>query len=267
MRPHEIEQKTNLSDVVFHHLEPLRREHKIQVLLACEAGSRAWGFPSRDSDYDVRFIYCHPVEWYFHVRPENQRSQIDFFRGDFDFVGWDLRKALWLMTKSNPNLLEWAFVTAELRYLDYMGFGAEFAKLARHYYTPMRAFWHYMGMAKRNYREFLLGDSVKLKKYLYVIRPIMCAEYIQQTGNFPPVTFDVLSRGLMNDEEERELDEVLALKARGLEASTRAPRMPALSAWIEKRIEMVPAERKKSHIGVDSANAFFREWVGRVSWS
>jgi uncharacterized protein len=71
----------------------LETEHGCRVLFACESGSRAWGFASPDSDYDVRFIHTHPLDWYLRVKPGNDTIE-RMAPGDMDFSGWDLRKAL-----------------------------------------------------------------------------------------------------------------------------------------------------------------------------
>ena len=87
-------------------LAKMAEEDGVRVLYACESGSRAWGFPSTDSDYDVRFIYAHPVKWYLSIR--NRRDVIERpVVNDIDLSGWDIKKALVLLRKSNPPLLEW----------------------------------------------------------------------------------------------------------------------------------------------------------------
>jgi predicted nucleotidyltransferase len=83
-------------------------EEGVRIFFACESGSRAWGFPSSDSDYDVRFLYLHPTEWYLSVNLEHKRDVIERpISGDLDINGWDLRKALILLRKGNPPLMEW----------------------------------------------------------------------------------------------------------------------------------------------------------------
>lgn len=87
-------------------LEAIEQRHDVRVLFACESGSRGWGFASPDSDYDVRFLYVHKPEWYLRVEP--QRDVIERPIDDvLDVSGWELRKALQLMRRSNPTLFEW----------------------------------------------------------------------------------------------------------------------------------------------------------------
>ena len=88
-------------------LNRIEEDYDVKILFACESGSRAWGFPSKDSDYDVRFVYCHQKDWYLNL--EKQRDVIEKPIHDLlDISGWDLDKTLRLLRKSNPNILEWA---------------------------------------------------------------------------------------------------------------------------------------------------------------
>ena len=84
----------------------LEREQDIKILYAVESGSRAWGFASRDSDWDVRYIYVHRLEWYLRIEDEKD-SREEILPNDIDLAGWELRKALRLFRKSNPPLMEW----------------------------------------------------------------------------------------------------------------------------------------------------------------
>src|SRR5215475_7651562 len=87
-------------------LDAVERDHHVAIMLAIESGSRAWGFPSLDSDYDVRFIYVHPSDAYLSVAAPQEVIECGI-EGVLDIGGWDLRKALRLLVKSNAVLLEW----------------------------------------------------------------------------------------------------------------------------------------------------------------
>lgn len=95
-------------------LTDVARDHDVRIIFAIESGSRAWGFPSPDSDYDVRFVYAHRPDWYLSLRPGRDVIELPI-EGDLDINGWDLRKALNLMLKPNPVLLEW--LSSPVRYL------------------------------------------------------------------------------------------------------------------------------------------------------
>ena len=169
---------------VRHALAQVETERNVRVLFACESGSRAWGFASRDSDYDVRFLYVHRRDWYLSV--EDRRDVIEQpIADDLDVSGWELRKALRLLRKSNPPLLEW--LKSPVVYRHDPVFAAEFGALATEFYSPRRCFAHYLHMAFGNWRDYLRGrDEVSLKKYLYVFRPLLACRWIErQLGQVP----------------------------------------------------------------------------------
>jgi predicted nucleotidyltransferase len=87
-------------------LTDVERRYGVRVLYACESGSRGWGFASPDSDYDVRFLYVHPLEWY--LRVDAPRDVIELpIDDELDVCGWEWRKALGLLKGANPTLIEW----------------------------------------------------------------------------------------------------------------------------------------------------------------
>lgn len=147
-------------------LTTIEAEHNVRVLYACESGSRGWGFASPDSDYDVRFIYVHPLPWYLRVSPQRDVIEVPI-SGDLDINGWELRKALGLLKKGNATLIEW--LDSPVVYRADPDFLNAMRDAARQTHQAERTFHHYVHMARRNYREYLLGETVRLKKYLYEI--------------------------------------------------------------------------------------------------
>ena len=91
---------------ILKHLQKIKVQYNVKILYAAESGSRAWGFSSPDSDWDVRFIYVHPLNWYLTVNFNRDVIEIMTDEG-FDAVGWDIRKTLQLYRKTNPTMLEW----------------------------------------------------------------------------------------------------------------------------------------------------------------
>src|ERR1700677_446511 len=137
----------------------------VRVPYASESGSRAWGFASQDSDYDVRFLYVHSRDWFLSI--EDRRDVIEEPINDsLDISGWELRKTLRLLRKSNPPLLEW--LKSPVVYAWDEAFVSDFKQLADEYYSPARCFQHYLHMALGNARDYLKHDQVCMKKYLFV---------------------------------------------------------------------------------------------------
>jgi len=161
-----------MRQVIIEELKRLEREEQVRILYACESGSRAWGFPSRDSDYDVRFVYIRKPEWYLSIF--EKRDVIERPISDkLDISGWDLRKALNLYRKSNPPLLEW--LQSPIRYYEHSGIAEQLRRLSPLAFSPKSCMYHYLSMARGNYREYLQGERVRIKKYFYVLRPVWLA--------------------------------------------------------------------------------------------
>ncbi len=142
---------------IFQQLEIIEADKDVRILYACESGSRAWGFPSKDSDFDVRFIYVHPTSWYLSI--DDKRDVIEKNIDDcLDISGWELRKALRLFRKSNPPLLEW--LQSPVVYLEKHKTADKLRDLRVVYFSPKSCLYHYLQMARRNYRDYLQGTQV-----------------------------------------------------------------------------------------------------------
>jgi len=204
-------------------LKTIQEQEQVRILYAVESGSRAWGFASRNSDYDVRFIYIHQSDWYLSIR--DRRDVIERpISNDLDISGWDIRKALGLFAKSNPPLLEW--LGSPIVYLDRFGFADQLRCLLQKSFSPQRCMHHYLHMARGNYREYLKGEMVRLKKYLYVLRPILACIWLEKHGTMPPTEFSRLRQDAsLSITLDKTVDELLQKKMAGDELDM-APRVP-----------------------------------------
>lgn len=217
-------------------LAQIEKDHDVRILYACESGSRAWGFASPDSDYDVRFIYVHRADWYLDIALERKRDVIEYpIHDDLDVSGWDLRKALGLMRKSNPPLLEW--LRSPIVYWECVEAVLELRRLSALFFSPVACGYHYLSMARGNYRDYLHGPQVRLKKYLYVLRPILAVEWIEQELGPVPTEFQILVDTLVEDEFLKgQIEALLALKRRSIEADY-GDAVPMLNRFIEEKLE------------------------------
>ncbi|MES2945665.1 MAG: nucleotidyltransferase domain-containing protein [Pseudomonadota bacterium] len=214
-------------------LAAVERDYGVHVLYACESGSRGWGFASPDSDYDVRFIYVRPARDY--LRVFDLRDVIEEVPGPvFDVNGWDLRKALQLLAKGNATLVEWLSSPVVYRADDVFIDRLRAALPA--VYRPDRGFHHYLHMARGNYREYLRGEEVRAKKYLYVLRPILAAQWSVLEAGAPPMAFEALVAALIDDRAVlADIAELLHEK-RQVPEQQLMPRKPVLNAFIEKSL-------------------------------
>ena len=169
-------------------LNQIEEQHDVKILLAVESGSRAWGFASADSDYDVRFIYVHRPEQY--LRIDSMKDVIEWQLDEvLDINGWDLRKALLAFAKGNPNVMEWAnspIIYRKSKHWDAL------CDAAMHYFSEKSALCHYYGTANSTLKGHLTGEHIRYKKYFYALRPLLCCRWIEKYHTAPPMEFDKL---------------------------------------------------------------------------
>lgn len=215
-------------------LSEIERTHQVKILFACESGSRGWGFASQDSDYDVRFIYVHSLDWYLTL--DRKRDVIEKpIDDELDVSGWELSKALKLMRNSNPALIEW--LQSPIVYHKDADFFAQLELLAEQFYSPLKARYHYLSISKRNLHTDFKGDEVRLKKYFYVLRSVLALRWIENHKNMPPMAFsDLVAACVSQKDVLAEIDELLAIKARGKE-SLYGARRPAIDTLIKETID------------------------------
>ncbi len=205
----------------------------MRVLYACESGSRAWGFSSSDSDYDVRFLYVHPRDWYLTVN-EGRDVIEEPLSEELDVSGWDLRKALRLLGKSNPSLMEW--LSSPIVYVGERAFHDELRALAAAQFSPERCFRHYQSMAESHARKYLAQDRVRLKKYLYTLRPLLACRWVEYGLGQPAMRFDELVNAVLPDGDVRDaLDRLVESKRAGEELEA-GPRIEVLSHFVEAEL-------------------------------
>jgi predicted nucleotidyltransferase len=220
-------------DTVKNKLLNIEKEHGVKILYAVESGSRAWGFESLDSDYDIRFIYAHHKNWYLNILPK--RDVIEYpIINEFDYSGWDLRKTLFLMNKSNPVLFEWLRSPIVYYKEDYSYNVLE--QLSKEYFSPISTVYHYLHMASGNYRHYLQSDNVKIKKYFYVLRPILACLWIENFRESPPVEFEKLLIQITDKDLLEEINELLAKKKSGVELGEE-PKINVINNFIENMLQ------------------------------
>jgi predicted nucleotidyltransferase len=161
------------------HLKNIEKEYNIRILLAVESGSRAWGFASTNSDWDVRFVYVHKPEWYLSVEP--QPNVIGhMFDDDVDLVGWELRKALSLFGRSNPSLFEWLNLP-QVYYMD-KEFESRLKEVEATFLNPIKNMYHYNHIYNKHNERYLQHEKCELKRFLYYLRGILACKWIEQNN-------------------------------------------------------------------------------------
>lgn len=245
-------------------LAEIEAEHDVTVLYACESGSRGWGFASPDSDYDVRFLYVHRLPWYLTVEPQCDVIERPI-SDELDVGGWELRKALRLLRRANPVLFEW--LDSPVVYRQDEALTASIRQMATQWFSGKRSRYHYLAMAHNNFRDYLQGNSVRLKKYLYVLRPLLAARWIKRGLGQPPMRFAALVEHMVDDADLlKEINALLVIKMRAGEAEYSS-RWPCIHAFIEDELERntVDPDYKKPVGDRAELDAFLLETVLTVS--
>lgn len=238
----------------------------VRILAAIESGSRAWGFHSPDSDYDIRFLYVRPVEDYLALRPARDVIERTIV-GDIDLGGWDIAKAVKLMARGNAIVAEW--MTSPIVYAEAPGFREAFAPLVEGWRRRFGEVAHYYGLARRQWGSFIEGrEQVRLKKYFYVIRPAIALHWLRERpGDPPPMNLpELLGRVTLPAETAEALRDLRVRKQAAGEAVGVGPRIPALDAYVGEILDWARDARPNVPANNDDlwtrSDAFFRRLVG-----
>lgn len=208
----------SMDKVIQAQLRDIEEKNNVKILYAIESGSRGWGFESKDSDFDVRFIYIHPVEWYLSVfeGPDIIEIPVDEV---LDVNGWDLRKALKLMYRSNASLLEW--LSSPITYRQNQELVKELRQVAEKYFSPISVTYHYINIAKKSFDGLEGLNNVNIKKLFYVIRPILSCMWIENFNTIPPMNLQAMMKEVkMDDKVKTIIEELVTIKADRIESDT-----------------------------------------------
>jgi len=253
----------NKSRLILERLRAIEAGHGVRILFAIEGGSRAWGFPSPDSGYDVRFVYAHPADWYLTVAPG--RDVIEYpIDDEFDISGWDIRRTLNLLRKPHPLVLEW--LSSPVGYLGDDRVKGEMIALSGKTAYGAACLHHYLQVGEAQWQQHVGGRTqVDLKNYFYVLRPALAIRWLRLNPERPPpMNIQAMSNRLdLGGETLREIAQLLALKSTTRETAA-ADRIPLLDRLIEDELAYARTSRKrgKRHDLFDEANTLFRKIVG-----
>lgn len=234
------------TNAILDEIRYIERSNDVKVLFACESGSRAWGFASEHSDFDVRFVYVRPV--FDYLKLESQRDVIDWRLDaenfpcgvDFDSTGWDLVKFLRLLRASNPSTIEW--LSTETPYYEDSRFW-EVKKLLESCFEPRASAMHYYGMAKKTDLRQMKADLVPAKKYLYLLRGVMAADWVILRLKPAPLVFNELVDAILPRALHSEVDHLLEVKTGGDEKRLVRHSKP-LDEWILAHLDAIPEEAR-----------------------
>ena len=239
-------------------LNEIEKNNDVKVIYACESGSRAWGFASEDSDYDVRFIYVHPRDWYLTIADKRNVIEIPF-DGVLDINGWEINKSLKLLRKSNSPLLEW--LSSPIKYRNVRPVMNAFGELSTEAFLPESSCHHYLSMAKNIISNFDDREVVKIKSYLYSLRTILCCKWIIKRLIQPPMKIQELLNEYLPAGELNELVEKLIYeKSRGTE-SAEIKRSLKFEEYLKEQIDFIVSNIPKNpkKIPIEKFDSVFQE--------
>lgn len=221
----------DMKKVIQGKLAEIEKKEQVKVLYAAESGSRAWGVESPDSDYDVRFVYVRAKEDY--LKLEEIRDVIEWQLDEIlDINGWDLKKTLIQFHKGNATLFEWA--NSPVVYVETDEW-KEIYKGCKQYFSEKAALSHYYGTANSTYKQYLQGDEIRYKKYIYALRPLLACRYVENCHAVPPVGFSDLLRQDIPGALWEEIKKMLEIKTKAGEQEANPP-IPVIQKFIEDEI-------------------------------
>jgi predicted nucleotidyltransferase len=247
-------------------LDETERVNDVKIILAVESGSRGWGFASQNSDYDARFIYVRKLDWYLSVDVGK-----DFIGFDpdpvFDMQGWDIRKALGLLKRSNASIFEW--LSSPVRYKANLELTELLKGFAEIYFDKAKCLQHYISIARNSLKLIESSEMAKLKKYFYCLRPLACCQYIIEKEKIPPMEYaKVLADVKMDSGIADEISKLLDMKKATNEDLLIVRNqiligyMKSLLEELEKEVEKRRRDPKKDSAVLDE---FFRKAID-VAW-
>lgn len=245
---------------VIQHLKELEKNKGIYLLFAVETGSRVWRLQSKDSDFDIRFVYKRPVEDY--LRINKLPDVIEKLSGNMDFVGFDIFKFTKLLLTSNPSMIEW--LKSDIIYFDDGKTKEKLKEFIEKKYNPVPLYHHYKSMCKQNYLKYLKTcENMTYKKYLYAMRGLINAKWVTQFKTTPPINFNK-TLDLINhlpDEVINKLREIIELKKEGLE-EVKVSKIHLFESFIESFLKEEDTLEQRKIIDYSEIQNYIFEIMG-----
>ncbi len=249
-------------DEIKNFLIELQKTNKIDIIFACEAGSRLWRIDSSDSDFDIRFVFKRNFRDYLRLNKPNDIIQC--VSGNKDFVGFDIFKFCGLLNNSNPSIIEW--LISDIVYFNKQP--GQLVSAAKNWFNPLALFHHYKSMCKQNYLTYLKTHSeVTYKKYLYAMRGLLSAKYVLEFEELPPINFNILleklfSKNAIQKEIYHKLKEILVKKKSGKEGEI-IQNVVKIDHYIEENLkDLTMPPSKKNLLLIKEINKYILKELG-----
>ncbi|WP_334126712.1 nucleotidyltransferase domain-containing protein [Empedobacter brevis] len=249
-----------MKSIIINKLKEIEDKYSIKILFAVESGSRAWGFPSTDSDYDVRFIYKRKIEDYLKIDSIDDFIELEIV-DELDFKGWDIQKVLRLMLKSNSSINE--YLQSPFHYISDEIFEKELFDLTASQFNSQKIAMHYLGITTKRMVEMELQNEIKLKSLFYALRSVLSAKWIVENKTIPPMEFEKLKHLIEDKTIENQVDRCLEIKA-NVDESFKISKNDELFNWLtnlKTELKIEAEKLPKIEFDKNEINAFFIKTV------
>lgn len=226
-------------------LQQVEKDNNIKIIFAIENGSRSWGMASKDSDFDVRFVFKKQLNDYITLNPtknvinfafDEKLNPCDAQDSLIDMSGFDIFKYLKLLLASNPTTIEW--LNSPIVY--YGDNNLSLRAYMKENFNQERLFKHYFSLFRHNYLEFIQqAKAITYKKYLYSMRGLLNALYVYEFDKIPPLDLRQTVKELENiipPDIYKKIQEVIEIKSQGLERDVIL-RIPQFDAYFNIELQ------------------------------
>jgi len=261
--------RTPVKQIIDRKLKYFESEYGIKILFAIENGSRAWNMASKNSDYDVRFVFKRNVESYISL--SEQKDVIEEYLDEeyrscnakdalIDMVGFDINKYLGLLLKSNPTAIEW--LMSDIVY--YGSNNLPIKEYVEKNFNPQTLIYHYISICKKHYNRYLKENKkVTYKMYLYMLRGVLNALYVYKKDLIPPLDFtktiEILKDDIPADVYEK-VKEIIKIKSSGLEKDA-IERIKILDAFLEEYVNKTFDDVPVRELDINVFNKYLQDEI------
>ena len=253
-----------IENTIVEKLHQIAEQHHVKLLYACETGSRGWGFASPDSDYDIRFIYAHPQKKYLSI--SDFKDTIELMTTEeggevLDFSGWDIRKVLQHIKRSNATMFEW--LQSPIEYFNAYQLKQDLWTLAQPYFAPQTAINHYLGIMHSTQKTSIVDNHIKIKKYFYILRPLLAAMWAAKYQTPPPIQFKHLLP-LVDDEVVLQKINQLLIEKETADEGFVIPIIPEIQAFVQvkqQECRIAASQMSLPVVNAEPLNKYFRQML------
>ena len=223
----------NMRERILEIIKEIEKEKNVKVILVADTASRSLGYSTSSSDYDIRFVYIQKPEKY--LRLGIGRDTIERKVDNFDFVGFDLRKALEMIRKSNVQMWQWLYSTQVILKTE---LSEKIKNLMPEFFVPKIALHQYAGISSNNFkRKISKEENVKIKYYILSVIRIATGLKIARDKKYPEIEHISRIGVILPEKVYEEVKRILKLRTEYFLETVQANEI--LNGFIKENVEML----------------------------